>query len=190
MTGDRLDYDWLVVSPSVFLLSPVSWINCQYGIYLNTAGTLYDAVVSCQPILMCSMERASAQHTSWLLLFQNGKSTLTFGGFATCDGYYLSNSSKTAESMLVLSLCNTWSFHMYSHTLFLLACWSSSRVLGGSFWGNLGPAVGGQRGTGRRLPGQVPRRRRGGKESAGHQRDRDQTPPQTQAPQHHHFQVR
>lgn len=79
---------------------------------------------------------------------------------------------------------------MYSLSLFLLACWSAFRVLGGSFWGNLWPAVGWQRGTGGRLPRQVPRRGRCCKESAGHQRNWDQTPPQTQAPQHYHVQVR
>lgn len=50
--------------------------------------------------------------------------------------------------------------------------------------------MGGQWSTGGRLPRQVPRRGGGREESAGHQGDWDQTPTQTQAPQHHHFQVR
>lgn len=63
------------------------------------------------------------------------------------------------------------------------------RGLGGSLWGDIWPAVGGQWCSGGCLFGQATWTRSGSKESAEHQRDGHQAPSQAQTPQHHHVQV-
>lgn len=63
---DRLDFEWIVVFPSISPLSldrtvMVCWISCQYAVCLNMTSALYDVIVSCRPILKCSIELAFAQ---------------------------------------------------------------------------------------------------------------------------------
>lgn len=50
-------------------------VLCQYTICLNMAGALYDVIVACLPIRMCSMDLEFAQQYSCLLPVQTGKST-------------------------------------------------------------------------------------------------------------------
>lgn len=56
----------------------------QYAICLNMTGTLYAVIVSCQPVLMCSLNLAFAQQTPLTPPCPNWQELiLTFGCFAT-----------------------------------------------------------------------------------------------------------
>lgn len=85
---DRLDYEWFAVFPSIYLLSldrniMVLWRSCQYAICLNMTGGLYAVIVSCQPVLMCSLNLAFAQQTPPTPPCPNWQENiLTFGCFA------------------------------------------------------------------------------------------------------------